>query len=93
MFKKKIYPWLLRLFLCVLPLLGLNVGGIQLSQVAAAAPAQAASASFEPLGLGPNGAQSRAWDVSADGSVVVGTIWAIDGFFRPPYAYRWTAGR
>ena len=92
MFNKKIYPWLFRLFICVLPLLGLNVAGIHSSQVAAAAPAQAAGASFEPLGLGPNSAQSRAWDVSADGSVVVGNFWAIDGFFRPPHAYRWSAG-
>src|SRR5215216_5271743 len=89
--KKNIYLWLLRFFICVLPLLALNLGGIQLSKVAAA-PAQATTASFEPLGLGPNSAQSRAWDVSADGSVIVGTIWAVDGFFRPPYAYRWTAG-
>ncbi len=92
MFNKKIYRWLLRIFISVLPLLGLNLAGIQLSKVASAAPAQAASASFEPLGLGPNSAQSRAWDVSADGSVVVGNFWAIDGFFRPPHAYRWTAG-
>ena len=58
----------------------------------AASLAQTNGPSFEPLGLGPNGVQSRAWDVSADGSVVVGTIWAVDGFFRPPYAYRWNAG-
>jgi probable HAF family extracellular repeat protein len=93
MVKKNIYRWLLRLFICVFPLLSLmNVSGIDLSRAAAAAPAQAASASFEPLGLGPNSAQSRAWDVSADGTVVVGTFWAIDGFFRPPHAYRWTSG-
>ncbi|HXG94992.1 MAG TPA: hypothetical protein VNN73_21815 [Blastocatellia bacterium] len=48
--------------------------------------------SFEPLGLGPGGVQSRAWDVSADGSVVVGTFWAQNGSFTPPHAYRWTAG-
>ena len=91
MIKKNIYLWLLRFFICVLPLLALSLGGIQLSKVAAA-PAQATIASFEPLGLGPNSVQSRAWDVSADGSVVVGNFWAIDGFFRPPHAYRWTAG-
>jgi probable HAF family extracellular repeat protein len=53
-----------------------------------------ATASFQPLGLGPGGVQSRAWDVSADGSVVVGTFFAPDpsGFFFPPHAYRWTAG-
>jgi len=92
MFKKSVYHWLLRFVICVLPLLSLSLGGIQLSKVAAAPAAQANSASFEPLGLGPNGVQSRAEDVSADGSVIVGTIWALDGFFRPPYAYRWTAG-
>jgi probable HAF family extracellular repeat protein len=92
MFRKNIYLWGLRFFICVLPLLALHVGGMELSKVAAAAPAQAASPSFEPLGLGPNSVQSRAWDVSADGSVVVGNFWAIDGFFRPPHAYRWTAG-
>ena len=52
----------------------------------------ATTASFEPLGLGPNGVQSRAWDASSDGSVVVGTFWVSDGFFTPPHAYRWTAG-
>jgi probable HAF family extracellular repeat protein len=52
----------------------------------------ATTASFEPLGPGPNGVQSRAWDVSADGSVVVGTFWAPSGFAFPPHAYRWTAG-
>src|SRR5215211_455071 len=91
MSKKNIF-WLLRFFICLLPLLSLNLGGIDFSKAAAAPAVQANSASFEPLGLGPNGIQSRAWDVSADGSVVVGTIWASDGFFRPPYAYRWTAG-
>lgn len=48
--------------------------------------------SFQPLGLGPGGVQSRAWDATADGSVVVGTFWAPNGFFTPPHAYRWTAG-
>jgi probable HAF family extracellular repeat protein len=51
-----------------------------------------ATASFQPLGLGPGGVASRAWDVSADGSVVVGTFWAPSGFAFPPHAYRWTAG-
>jgi len=53
-----------------------------------------ATASFQPLGLGPGGVQSRAWDVSADGSVVVGTFWTPDpsGTFISPHAYRWTAG-
>ncbi len=92
MIKKNSCRWLLRLMICLLPLLALHLSGIDLSRAAAAPAAQAASASFEPLGLGPNSAQSRAWDVSADGSVVVGTFWAIDGFFRPPHAYRWTAG-
>ena len=67
--------------------------GIPASQSVAAAPFAAASPSFESLGLGPNGVQSRAWDVSADGSVVVGTFWAPSGSFAvPPHAYRWTTG-
>jgi probable HAF family extracellular repeat protein len=50
-------------------------------------------ASFQPLGLGPAGAvQSFAWDVSADGSVVVGTSWVQDGAFFPPHAVRWVSG-
>gem|GEM_PF-2680308 len=92
MFNKSLYSWLLRLFIFVLPLVSLSTGAINLSKAAAAPAVQANNASFEPLGLGPNGAQSRAEDVSADGSVIVGTIWAVEGFFRPPYAYRWTAG-
>ena len=92
MFKKSVYHWLLRFFICVLPLLSLSLGGIQLSKASAAPAAQTNSASFEPLGLGPNGVQSRAWDVSADGSVVVGTFWVQNGSFFPPHAYRWTAG-
>src|SRR5215211_5666462 len=92
MFKKSVYHWLLRFVICVLPLLSLSLGGLELSKAAAAPLAQANSASFEPLGLGPNGVQSRAWDVSAGGSVVVGTFWAQSGFFFPPHAYRWTAG-
>ncbi len=56
-------------------------------------PALLTTPSFQPLGLGPGGVQSRAWDVSADGSVVVGTFWAPNGSFAtPPHAYRWTAG-
>src|SRR5215216_3644724 len=94
MINKSVYRWILHVFFGMLPLLlgsafyalsGVNV-------VAAASPALATTASFEPLGLGPNGVQSRAWDVSADGSVVVGTFWAQSGFFFPPHAYRWTAG-
>jgi probable HAF family extracellular repeat protein len=92
MFKKKTYRWLLQFFIGVLPLLALSLGGMDLSKAAAAPAAQTNSASFEPLGLGPNSVQSRAEDVSADGSVIVGTIWTINGFFRPPHAYRWTAG-
>jgi probable HAF family extracellular repeat protein len=66
---------------------------IEMSKAVAASPAQLATASFEGLGLGPNGVQSRAWDVSADGSFIVGTFWAPDGSFAiPPHAYRWTAG-
>ena len=50
-------------------------------------------ASFQPLGLGPaGGVQSFAWDVSADGSVVVGTSWVQDGPFFPPHAVRWVSG-
>lgn len=56
-------------------------------------PQVATTPSFQPLGLGPSGVQSRAWDVSADGSVVVGVFWGPAGsFFQPPHAYRWTAG-
>jgi len=57
------------------------------------APAQTA-ASFTPLGLGPGGVQSFAWDASANGAVVVGTYWATaaNGFSTPPAAFRWEAG-
>jgi probable HAF family extracellular repeat protein len=87
----KKYPFVLRLLLPLLVAMLSIVAAAPHNSIAASL-AQAASASFEPLGLGPNGVQSRAEDVSADGSVIVGTIWAVDGFFRPPYAYRWTAG-
>ncbi len=50
------------------------------------------AASFEGLGLGPGGVASFAYDVSADGSVVVGTLWVQNGFFTPPHGFRWTAG-
>lgn len=52
------------------------------------------AASFTPLGLGPNGIQSFAWDASANGAVVVGTYWHPDanGFATPPGAFRWEAG-
>lgn len=92
MIKKNIIRLRLRFWICLLLLLSLNFGGMELRKAAAAPAAQTSGARFEPLGLGPNSAQSRAWDVSADGSVVVGNFWAIDGFFRPPHAYRWTAG-
>src|ERR1041384_3674696 len=88
---RKKFTFIVRLFLPVLTAIFLTVATAPQKSIAASL-AQAASASFEPLGLGPNGVQSRAEDVSADGSVIVGTIWAVDGFFRPPYAYRWTAG-
>src|SRR5919198_690966 len=55
--------------------------------------AASGAASFQPLGLGPaGGVQSFAWDVSADGSVVVGTSWVQDGPFFPPHAVRWVSG-
>jgi probable HAF family extracellular repeat protein len=56
--------------------------------------ATAQTASFTPLGLGPNGVQSQAWDTSANGSVVVGTYYApeANGFSTPPAAFRWEAG-
>jgi probable HAF family extracellular repeat protein len=94
MTNKSVYRWILHVFFGMLPLL---IGSAfyarpGVNEVAAVSPALATTASFEPLGLGPNGVQSRAWDVSADGSVVVGTFWAPSGFFFPPHAYRWTAG-
>ena len=58
----------------------------------AASPAQVTTASFEPLGLGPNGVQSRAWDVSADGSVIVGVFWTENNGFFLSHAFRWTSG-
>src|ERR1041384_5905740 len=88
---RKKFTFIVRLFLPVLTAIFLTVATAPQKSIAAS-PAQANSPSFEPLGLGPNSAQSRAWDVSGDGSVVVGTFWAIDGFFRPPHAYRWTGG-
>jgi probable HAF family extracellular repeat protein len=87
----KRFTLLVRLFLPLLVAMLLVVATAPYHS-SAAPLAQTNNPSFEPLGLGPNGAQSRAEDVSADGSVIVGTIWAVDGFFRPPYAYRWTAG-
>lgn len=57
-----------------------------------ASAAAGGAASFQPLGLGPGGVQSFAWDVSADGSVVVGTSWVQDGPFFPPHAVRWVSG-
>jgi probable HAF family extracellular repeat protein len=57
-------------------------------------PLAAAAISFESLGK-PTGVTARAiraWDVSADGSVVVGTMWIEDGFATPPHAYRWQGG-
>jgi len=92
MIQQNVYRWLLRFFICLLLLLSLGVSGMDFSRAAAAPAAQVNGASFEPLGLGPNGTQSRAWDVSADGSVVVGTFWVQSGFFFPPHAYRWTGG-
>ena len=52
------------------------------------------TASFQPLGQGPKDSGSvfsRAWGVSADGTVV-GTFLApsADGFFFQTHAYRWT---
>jgi probable HAF family extracellular repeat protein len=92
MVQKRVYRWLLRFFICVLPLTLLSVGRLALSSAAAAPAVQTNSASFEPLGLGPNGVQSRAEDVSADGSVVVGTFWTESNGFFLSHAYRWTSG-
>lgn len=52
----------------------------------------APAASFQPLGLGPGATQSFAWDVSADGSVVVGSHWVPSGFAIPQRAFRWASG-
>lgn len=60
-----------------------------------AAPfALAQTASFQPLGLGPGGVQSFAWDASSNGAVVVGSYWVQDpnGFSIRQLGFRWEAG-
>jgi uncharacterized membrane protein len=50
--------------------------------------------SFQPLGLGPSGVQSFAWDASANGTVVVGSYWvpSPNGFATRQLGFRWEAG-
>jgi probable HAF family extracellular repeat protein len=55
------------------------------------APAQT-SASFTPLGLGPGGVQSFAWDAAANAPVVVGSYWVPNGPFFLQLAFRWDSG-
>lgn len=54
----------------------------------------ATAITFESLGkpAGVTARAIRAWDVSADGSVVVGTMFIQDGAATPPRAYRWSGG-
>lgn len=54
----------------------------------------AQTVSFQPLGLGPSGVQSFAWDASANGTVVVGTYWvpSPNGFSMRQLGFRWEAG-
>jgi probable HAF family extracellular repeat protein len=91
MTRKPTYRWITHLFCGLALVLGAFGAAARIDQ-AAAAPAVATVTSFEPLGLGPGGVQSRAWDVSADGSVVVGIFWTQESFFFPSHAYRWTSG-
>src|SRR5262249_40614526 len=50
------------------------------------------SPSFEPLGLGPGGVQSFAWDVSASGNVVIGSYWVPDAGVFHQRGFRWETG-
>lgn len=75
----------IRMVLVVLAALG--------SVLVPATASASATASFQPLGLGPPGAvQSFAWDASAGGSVAVGTSWVQAGSAFPPHAIRWSGG-
>lgn len=60
--------------------------------VAALTTNPVSAASFQPLGLGPGGIQTFAWDVSADGSVVVGHHWVPNGSAFNLRAARWVSG-
>ncbi|HSP14995.1 MAG TPA: hypothetical protein VLV78_09605 [Thermoanaerobaculia bacterium] len=70
-------------------------GGIQASDQSASSASPTTTASFLPIGQGPKGSGSvfsRAWDVSADGTVLVGVFLTPsgDGFSFQTHAFRWT---
>lgn len=72
-----------------------NSGGRIIAHESASSASLLTTASFLPLGLGPDGSGSvwsRAWDVSADGTVLVGTFLkpSGNGWSFETHAYRWT---